>query len=363
MNSKVENRIEIDKIVETHPINFPDPLGFGRIFSDRMFIQRFSSEQGWHDAEITAYQQLSLDPASTVFHNGQMIFDGTKAYRSPNGDINLFRPQMNVDRFNLSAERMGMPTVDPSFHLEAIKKLVKLEQKWVPDKPGTALYIRPTMISSEKNIEVRASREYLHFIILTPVAPYFAEGFEPVAVAVSENYIRSTPGGTGEAKTPGNYAGSIAATEKAIKDGYQQVLWLDGQQKKYVDEVGAMNIAFVKRNGDIVSPSLTGAILRGVTRDSLATLAPSLGHKFIECRISIDEVVEGLDAGNISEIFGMGTGAVIAPVGRLLYKDREIIVSDGKPGPVATKLYKELTSLQYGIKKDPFDWIDTIKLS
>ena len=362
MDSKVKNQILVDDIVETDPIELPNPLGFGRIFSDRMFIQRFSADQGWHDAKITKYQQLSLDPATTVFHNGQMIFDGTKAYRAPNGDINLFRPRLNVDRFNRSAQRMGMPTVEPSLHLEAIKQLVKLEEKWVPDKAGTALYIRPTMISAEKNIEVRASKEYLHFIILTPVAPYFAEGFEPVSVAVSENFVRSAPGGTGEAKTPGNYAGSIAATEKAIKDGYQQVLWLDGQERKYVDEVGAMNIAFVKKNGDIISPSLTGAILQGVTRDSLITLAPSLGHDFIECRITIDEVVRGLDEGSISEIFGMGTGAVIAPVGRLLYKGREIIIGDGRPGPVSTKLYKELTSLQYGLKSDPFEWIETIHL-
>ncbi len=363
MSKSEANSISIEPIQETVPIRFPEPLGFGKIFTDRMFIQQFSEEKGWHDARITSYQSLSLDPACTAFHNGQMIFDGTKAYRGPGGQVNLFRPNLNVERFNKSAQRMGMPTVDPPTHLGAIKQLVRLEEKWVPNKPGTALYIRPTMISSERNIEVRASREYLHFIILTPVAPYFAEGFQPIAVLVSDNFVRSTPGGTGEAKTPGNYAGSIAATEIALGKGYQQVLWLDGRESKYIDEVGAMNIAFVRKNGDILTPSLTGAILRGVTRNSLIKLAPTLGHKFIEVRITIDEVIENLHSGSITEVFGMGTGAVIAPIGKLLYQDHEIVVGNGEPGAVSSKLYKELVDLQYGLKPDPFDWIESINVS
>ena len=212
------------------------------------------------------------------------------------------------------------------------------------------------MIATEKSLEVRASREYLHYVILTPVAPYFADGFAPVSVWVSDDFVRSVRGGTGEAKTPGNYAGSIAATEVALRAGYQQVLWLDGVERRYVDEVGAMNIAFVFNGEEIATPTLTGAILNGVTRDSLLTMMPDLGYRVSERRISIDEVIAGLDDGSVTEIFGMGTGAVIAPVGRLYHDGREITIRDGTPGPVATRLYEELTGLQYGRRDDPYGW-------
>lgn len=358
----MEATIVVEPVTRTSEIEFPDSLGFGRIFTDRMFSQRFNAAKGWHDAKIGPYQEISLDPATTVFHNGQMIFDGTKAYRREDGHINLFRPELNVERFNLSAKRMGMPEVNAKSHLNAIQELVRLEEQWVPNMEGTALYIRPTMISIEKTLEVRASTEYLHFIILTPVAPYFADGFSPVSVLVSDDYVRAVPGGTGQAKTPGNYAGSIAATEVALKKGYQQVLWLDGVERKYIDEVGAMNIAFVLGGKEIVTPSLTGAILHGVTRKSLLDLAPQLGYPITERRISINEIIEGLASGVVTEIFGMGTGAVIAPVGQLNYKNQVIVVKDGKPGPIATSLYKELTSLQRGQTKDTNNWTQIIKI-
>ena len=354
--------ITVEPTKTTSKVEFPDSLGFGKIFTDRMFSQRFCPAKGWYDAKIGPYQQISLDPATTVFHNGQMIFDGTKAYRRKDGDINLFRPELNVERFNLSAQRMGMPEVNPQSHLSAIRELVRLEEQWVPNMEGTALYIRPTMISVEKTLEVRASKEYLHFIILTPVAPYFADGFSPVSVLVSDDYVRAVPGGTGQAKTPGNYAGSIAATEVALKKGYQQVLWLDGVERKYIDEVGAMNIAFVLNGNKIVTPSLTGAILHGVTRRSLLDLAPQLGYPITERRIGIDEIIEGVSSGTVTEIFGMGTGAVIAPVGQLSYRNQAISVRDGKPGPIATRLYKELTSLQRGQTEDTNNWTQIIKI-
>ena len=347
--------IRIDKIAE-HEVVLPEQLGFGRHFTTRMFTQHYDAQRGWHDARIGPYRPITLDPAATVFHNGQMIFDGTKAYRRPDGDINLFRPECNAERFNASALRMGMPTVDPDFHVDAIAKLVGLDQRWVPDREGTALYIRPVMIASEKTLEVRAGREYLHYIILSPVAPYFAAGFAPVSVYVSGDYVRAVRGGTGEAKTPGNYAGSIAATEVALAKGYQQVLWLDGVERRYVDEVGAMNIAFVYDDREIVTPVLTGAILHGVTRRSLLQLAPDLGFAVSERRIAIDEVLAGLDSGRITEIFGMGTGAVIAPVGRLLYQEREVVIKDGQAGPVARTLHAELTGLQSGRRPDPYGW-------
>jgi len=358
----MKNPITIEHVETTPEIKFPDSLGFGLIFTDRMFSQRFNEEKGWHDAKIGPYAQITLDPAATVFHNGQMIFDGTKAYRRNDGNINLFRPNLNVERFNLSAVRMGMPAVDAAQHLDAIRQLVKLEERWVPNKTGTALYIRPAMISTEKTLEVRASKEYLHFIVLTPVAPYFADGFNPVAVLVSDDYVRAVPGGTGQAKTPGNYAGSIAATEIALQKGYQQVLWLDGIERKYIDEVGAMNIAFVINGKEIITPSLTGAILHGVTRKSLLDLAPQLGYSIKERKITIDEVIEGLSSGVVTEIFGMGTGAVIAPVGRLSYKNNAIKVQNGEPGPVATHLYSELTNLQRGQTDDTNNWTQMIKI-
>ena len=352
--------LTIDPVVETHPIELPASLGFGRIFTDRMFTQRYTAGRGWHDATIGPYRALTLDPATTVYHNGQMIFDGTKAYRRDDGDVNLFRTALNAERFNASALRMGMPAVPVDDHVAAIRELVRLEQRWVPERPGTALYIRPVMIATEKTLEVRASREYLHYIILSPVAPYFADGFAPVSVYVSDDFVRAVRGGTGEAKTPGNYAGSIAATEVVLARGYQQVLWLDGVERRYIDEVGAMNIAFVREGREIHTPTLTGAILHGITRRSLLALAPDLGYPVTERRIGIDEVLAGLADGSISEIFGMGTGAVIAPVGRLCYQDREIHVRDGQPGPVARQLYDALTGIQYGQRPDPYGWTETI---
>ena len=357
-----EHQIRIEPIGETPPFELPDKLGFGLYFADRMFSQSYSVERGWHDATIGPYRPITLDPAATIYHNGQMIFEGTKAYRRDDGDINLFRTALNMERFNRSAERMGMAPVDPDFHLHAIEELVRLEHRWVPAQAGTALYIRPFMMATEKSLEVRASHEYQHYIILSPVAPYFADGFAPVSVYVSHDFVRSVRGGTGEAKTPGNYAGSIAATEIALAKGYQQVLWLDGVEGKYVDEVGAMNIAFVIGDEEIVTPTLTGAILQGVTRRSLLQLAPDLGYAVTERRIAIDEVIAGLTDGSVTEIFGMGTGAVIAPVGRLSYKDQEYVIRDGEPGPVASRLYDELTALQYGRRPDPYGWTRLIEI-
>lgn len=354
------NLIRLEDTTETNPVSLPSPLGFGRVFTDRMFTQRYNEEDGWHDATIGPYRPFELDPATTVYHNGQMIFDGTKAYRRDDGDINLFRTILNAERFNESAGRMGMPLVPIEEHLAAIKELVRLEHRWVPDRPGMSLYIRPVMIATEKTLEVRASREYLHYIILSPVAPYFADGFAPVSVYVSDEYVRAVRGGTGEAKTPGNYAGSIAATEIALSRGCQQVLWLDGVERRYVDEVGAMNIAFVFNGKEIVTPTLTGAILRGVTRRSLLEMAPDLGYSVTERRVLFQEIVDGLSSGTVTEIFGMGTGAVIAPVGRLNYQAQDIAVRDGRPGPVATSLYESLTGLQYGHRPDPYGWTERV---
>jgi branched-chain amino acid aminotransferase len=359
--SKLEIRIE--PASRSAPAALPEPLGFGRHFTGRMFTRHYTSGRGWHDALIGPYQPLALDPAAEAFHCGQMIFDGTKAYSRPDGNLNLFRVEKNAERFNLSAARMAMPAVDIDEHVHAISELVKLDHAWAPKQDGAALYIRPVMIATENTLEVRASRTYLHYIILSPVAPYFAGGFKPVSVLVSDGYVRTVRGGTGEAKTPGNYAGSLAGTEQAIAAGYQQVLWLDAVERRYVDEVGAMNIAFVYDGKHIRTPALSGAILRGVTRDSLLRLAPDLGYSIDEDRIDIREVTRDVAAGRITEAFAMGTGAVIAPVGRLGYQGQDYAFASSEPGPVARNLFRSLTDIQYGRAADPYGWTRTIEVA
>lgn len=341
----------------------PAELGFGRIFTGRMFSQRYTPDQGWHDAVIGPYQPLALDPAAVLFHCGQMVFDGTKAYARPDGDVNLFRIDRNAERFNRSAARLAMPLVDPQFHVAAIEQLVSLERAWVPQQPGSALYIRPVMIATEPNLQVRASRTYLHYVMLSPVSPYFAGGLRPVSVYVSDEHVRAARGGTGEAKTPANYAVSLYPTEQAITRGYDQVLWLDAAERRYVEEAGAMNIAFVYGGKHIRTPALSGSILHGVTRDSILRLAPDLGFAASEDRIDAREMLHDVERGAITEVFSMGTGAVLSAVGRLGYEGRDYAVGDGKPGPVAQRLYQALTDIQYGRAPDPYGWTRVIRLA
>lgn len=358
--SKLDIRIEPGH--QPAPSSLPDPLGFGKHFTGRMFTRRYTSERGWHDAIIGPYRPLMIDPAAGVFQCGQMIFEGTKAYLRPDGNINLFRPEKNAERFNRSAARIAMPQVDVHDHVQAIAELVRLEQDWVPRQEGATLYIRPVMISTETSFEVRASRSYLHYIILSPVASLFTGGFKPISVYVSGDFVRTVRGGTGEAKTPGNYAGSLCGSEAADASGYQQVLWLDGVERRYVDEVGAMNIALVYDGRHIRTPMLSGAILPGVTRDSLLQLAPDLGYTVEETRIDIEEVLRDINSGKITESFGIGTGAVISPVGRFGYQGKDYQVGTGEPGPVARHLYKSLTDIQYGRSPDPYGWTRLIEV-
>ena len=355
--------LKIEPIAENLTPELPENLGFGRYFTNRMFLQRYTEESGWKDATIGAYRNLSLSPAAEAFQCGQMVFDGTKAYKRPDGDLNLFRVKKNAERFNRSAERMGMPAVDADFHVQAITELVRLEHRWVPPDPDASLYIRPVMIASEPALEVRASREYLHYIIVSPVGAYFANGFNPVSVFVSDDHVRAVRGGTGEAKTPGNYAASIAITEQARQSDCQQVLWLDAVERKYIDEVGAMNIAFVYDGNTIKTPPLSGAILHGVTRDSVLQLAPDLGFDVVEERLEISQVLADIKSGKVTEVFGMGTAAVIAPIGRLVFGDNDILVNDNSAGPVATALYTRLTDIQYGRAEDPYSWTSRVAVS
>jgi branched-chain amino acid aminotransferase len=321
-----------------------------------MFVQRYSPDRGWHEARIVPYGPLSLDPATAVFHYGQEIFEGLKAYRRPDGDINLFRAWENAARFNRSAMRMAMAEVDPEDHFEAIAELVRLEQRWVPGTDGASLYIRPVLIAAEVGLGVHASRDYIHYIIVGPVGPYFAAGFSPVAVYVSREHVRAVRGGTGAAKTGGNYAASLYVSEEARSQGYQQVLWLDALERRFIEEVGAMNIAFVYDGSHIATPALSGSILPGVTRDSVLRLAPDLAYTVSEDRLDIDVVLQDIQSGRITEAFGMGTAAVIAPVGRLNIGGADLTLNDNQSGPVATALYHALTDIQYGRASDPYGW-------
>ncbi len=334
-------------------------LGFGRIFTNRMFIAEWKAGQGWVDARIEPYAPFVLDPACLVLHYAQEIFEGLKAYKWADGSVALFRPEMNARRFNLSADRLCMPDVPEELFLKATEELVRLEQEWIPTSPGTSLYIRPTMIAVEPVLGVKPSDHYYFYIILSPVGAYYAAGFNPVKIMVEDKYVRAVPGGTGEAKTGGNYASSLKAGLEAKKKGFDQVLWLDGMERRYIEEVGAMNMLF--SYGDrVVTAPLEGSILHGVTRDSVIRLADSLGFKVEERKIDIDTLMADIRSGAVKEAFGSGTAAVITPVGALCYKDECLTIGTGGVGALTQKLYDTLTGIQYGKIEDRFGWIRKI---
>ncbi len=353
--------IEISSLAPEQRNTCPEKFSFGETFSDHMFTQNFEPSKGWHNALISPYHALSLDPSAAVFHYSQEIFEGLKAYRKPDGSINLFRPEENVKRFNRSAKRMVMPEVDENLHLEAIKSLVYLDQDWVPEQQGSSLYIRPTMIATSAKLGLGASANYCHYIIAGPAGSYFKGGLTPISVYVADEYRRAVKGGVGEAKTGGNYAASLYASEEVIKQGYSQILWLDAVEGKLVEEVGAMNICFVYEGNHIVTPELSGSILPGITRDSILKLAPTLGYEISEQRLDIEEVLADIDSGKITEVFGCGTAAVISPVGTLGFKGKDHVINNNQTGDVATKLYDELTGMQYGTREDKFGWIMSLK--
>jgi len=349
--------IKIRSLLPDQRRSCPQEFSFGLTFSDHMFTHQFEQDKGWYDALISPYHALSLDPSAAVFHYSQEIFEGLKAYRKADGGINLFRPQENVKRFNRSAKRMVMPEVDEGLHLEAIKSLVYLDQDWVPDQQGASLYIRPTMIATSPKFGLGASACYEHFIIAGPAGSYFKGGLTPISVYVADEYRRAVKGGVGEAKTGGNYAASLYASEEVINLGYSQVLWLDAINGRYIEEVGAMNICFVYEGKHIVTPELSGSILPGITRDSILKLAPTLGYKISEQRLDIEQILADIDSGKITEVFGCGTAAVISPVGKLGFKGQEHFINDNQTGDVAKTLYDELTGIQYGTREDKFGWI------
>lgn len=333
----------------------PDTLDFGTVFTDHMFLMDYSAEKGWHDGRIVPYAPISLDPAASVFHYAQEMFEGLKAYKAADGRVLLFRPEMNEKRANLTAERLCIPPLPEGLMVEAVKALVHEEKDWIPQKAGTSLYIRPFIIATEAFLGVREAREYLFAIILSPVGPYYKEGLFPTKIFVEDEYVRAVPGGTGYVKFGGNYAAGLKSQEKAHQNGYAQVLWLDGVERKYVEEIGTSNAFFVI-DGEIITAPLGGSILPGVTRDSAITLLKSWGRKVTEKRLTIQEVYEAHRAGRLDEVFASGTAAVISPVGELSWAGSRITINKGEIGPVSQKLYDELTGIQLGEKEDSFRW-------
>lgn len=331
-------------------------LGFGKNFTDHMLVMAYDAGQGWHEPEIRPYAPFSLDPAAMVLHYGQAIFEGLKAYRGENDDIYLFRPLANFARMNRSATRMCMPELPVATAFAGLQALLKTDADWVPRADGASLYIRPTMVATEAGLGVRPAKEYLFFIIMSPVGAYYPEGFNPVKIFVTDTYVRAVAGGVGEAKTAGNYAASIMAAVEAQKQGFTQVLWLDARERRYVEEVGTMNIFFALQDR-VVTPPLSGSILPGITRDSVLRLLADWGLTVEERPITIDEVLAASRNGELREVFGTGTAAVISPVGSLHYRGQDCLINQGRTGELSQKLFDQLTAIQHGRAADPDGWV------
>ena len=330
-------------------------LGFGNYYTDHMFIMNYDEGEGWHDARIVPYGPIPLDPAAMCLHYGQEVFEGLKAYRTPDGSINLFRPEKNMARLNVSNERLCIPQIDEAFAVEAIKKLVEIDADWIPTNPGTSLYIRPFIFAVDPHVGVHPAHHLMFVIILSPVGSYYAGGLNPVDIYIEQNYVRAVKGGTGFAKTAGNYASSLKAQDEASKFGYSQVLWLDGVEHKYIEEVGAMNVFFVIGD-EVVTPELSGSILSGITRMSVIELLKSLGYKVSERRISVQELYEAHERGELKEAFGTGTAAVISPIGTFEWNKNKITVADGGIGEISQMLYDTITGIQGGKIEDKYGW-------
>ncbi|MDD2568032.1 MAG: branched-chain amino acid aminotransferase [Clostridia bacterium] len=336
-------------------------LGFGKHFTDHMFIMDYTEGIGWHDARIVPFGPIPMDPATMVLHYAQETFEGLKAYRTKEGKVLLFRPEMNAKRMNASNQRLCMPEIPVEDFVDAVKALVKYEDSWIPTLPETSLYIRPFVFATEAGVGVHPANSYKFIIITTPVGAYYPEGVNPIKIYVEDEYVRAVPGGTGFTKCGGNYAASIRSQKNAADMGYTQVLWLDGRERKYIEEVGTMNVMF-KMNGEIYTAPLDeGSILPGVTRDSIIHLLKDWGYKVNERKYSIDEVCEVADNGKLEEVFGTGTAAVISPVGELNYKGKIMRINDFKTGELTQKLYDALTAIQWGNAPDKFSWTMEVK--
>ena len=340
----------------TEKIQFPDNLGFGNIFTDHVFEMDYTENKGWHNPAIKPLSDLHMHPATMFIHYGQAIFEGLKAYKTVNGEVVIFRPDQHIQRLNNSARRICIPEVDNDFLLTALKELINIERDWIPTNQGESLYIRPFIYGNDPFLGVNPAKAYKLIILLSPVGAYYPEGFKPVKILAQDDYVRAVRKGLGECKTPANYAASLLAGEEAMKKGYTQVLWLDGVTQRYIEEVGTMNI-FINMKDEIVTPKLNGSILPGITRKNVIQLLKEWDMNIVEREITIDEVIEKYDAGDLLGVFGTGTAAVISSVGWLTFKDKDMVINNGEPGELAIKLFDEITSIQYGIKEDTHNWL------
>lgn len=341
------------------PYTDASKLGFGQYFTDHMFVARYETGKGWYEAKVVDFSNLELSPAASVLHYSQEVFEGMKAYRSADGRVLLFRPEQNARRMSRSAQRICMPGIPEDLFLQGVKDVVLKDKEWIPGDEGTSLYIRPTMVGDDGFLGIKPSKKFTFFVVLSPVGPYYKEGFNPIPIYVEEQLVRAVVGGVGDIKTGGNYAASLLADTKAKEKGFTQVLWLDAKEHKYAEEVGSMNIFFVIGK-KVVTPALNGSILPGITRDSVLILAPDLGYEVEERAIPIQEILEGIRKGTVTECFGSGTAAVISPVGSLHYKGVDYLINDGKVGEVTQNIYRHLVDIQYGRSKDPYGWVQEI---
>jgi branched-chain amino acid aminotransferase len=351
--------IEVQRAAALKPKPSEENLGFGRYFSDHLFRMDYTAEAGWHSARIVPYGPLGVDPAAAAFHYAQAVFDGAKAFRGPDGKVRVFRLADHCRRLNASADRLCMPTLEHSVLEQSIVELIRMEQDWVPSSKGTALYLRPTIVATEGFLGVRPAERYTYFVIVSPVGSYFAGGQQPVSIWVEEKYTRAAPGGLGAAKAAANYAASLTAAVEAKKRGYAQVLWLDALEHKYIEEVGTMNL-FVRIGDEVITPPLDGTFLPGITRDSALALMRHWGMKVSERKLSITELRAAHAKGELKEVFGTGTAAVISPVGALGFAGGNLVVADGKVGEVSQRLYQAITSIQYGTAPDTFGWMTPV---
>ncbi len=354
-----EIRVELTKNPKEKPQD-QSKLGFGNYYTDHMFLMNYDEGQGWHDPRIVPYGPIALDPAAMCLHYGQEVFEGLKAYRTADGRILLFRPDRNMARLNVSNDRLCIPPIDEEFAIEAVKKLVLVDKDWIPTEEGTSLYIRPFIFAVDAHVGVHPAHHLIFAIILSPVGAYYPEGLNPVKIYVEDEYVRAVKGGMGFTKTGGNYAASLKAQAEAEKKGYTQVLWLDGVERKYIEEVGTMNVFFVI-DDEVITPELRGSILSGVTRMSCIDILRSWGMKVSERKLSIEEVAKAAEEGRLKEAFGSGTAAVISPIGELRWGDDVMVINDGKIGEISAKLYDNLTGIQWGKLPDEFGWTVEVK--
>lgn len=351
-------RIEKAKTLKEKPDM--NNLGFGMYYTDHMFVMDYKTGKGWYDPRIIPYQPIVLDPSAMVLHYGQATFEGLKAYRGVNNEIRLFRPEKNMHRLNISNDRLCIPEFNEADMVQAIKELVSIEKDWIPSAPGTSLYVRPFIIATEPHVGVHPSNTYQFLIILSPVGAYYKEGINPVKIYVEDEYCRAVKGGMGFTKTAGNYAASLKSQEIAAEKGYTQVLWLDGVEKKYIEEVGTMNVMFVI-DGEVLTPELNGSILSGITRMSAIELLRDAGYKVTERKISMQEVFDAAKSGKLNEAFGTGTAAVISPIGELTWGDETVEVNNGEIGPISHKIYDTITGIQSGAAKDKYGWVTIVE--